>query len=288
MKSSVKSYYHKPTFAWTHLLSCQKTAKAALIDPVLDYMSSGAKWSSEFIDQILQDIDQMGLDLELILETHAHADHVSSADYIRRKTNSKIVIGEGIQSVQNTFKSVFNFDTSFACDGSQFDVLLKDKDVIVLGELEIVAMHTPGHTCDSMTYIVENKAFIGDTMFSPDYGTARCDFPGGDAETLYDSVQKILSLGDSMTLYLCHDYPGDNRTECSNFLVMEQKQNNIHINDTIERDDFVSMRQQRDQGLSPPALIIPSIQLNINAGALPEPEPNGTSYLKFPLNRFAK
>ena len=240
--------------------------------------------STEFSDNILDYIKGHNITLKYIIETHAHADHLTSAAYIQDKSDARIVIGEEITGVQETFKKIFNLGDDFKTNGSQFAILLMDKDVLIFGNCQLQAIHTPGHTDDSMSYIVDDIIFIGDTLFSPDYGSARCDFPGGSAEKLYDSIQKIYSLGAENKLYLCHDYPPAGRQPQAWFYTHEQMQNNIHLQQTVSKSVFVQLRENRDKQLSQPQLIIPSIQVNIDAGRLPEPENNGISYLKVPLN----
>lgn len=288
MNPKVKSFYHQDTFTWTHIVSCPKTDVAVIIDPVLGYNANNASTSTKFIDEVLDYINTKKLDLHYILETHAHADHLTSAAYIVDKTKAKTVIGKQIKSIQATFKGVFNLDDSFKTDGSQFSQLLDDNDQIALGELSIKVIHTPGHTNDSMSYICGDCVFIGDTLFSPDYGSARCDFPGGDANKLFDSVQQIYALGDDKKLYLCHDYPPNNRKALAWFLSLEQQTENKHINKQTKKEDFVKMRKQRDAQLNQPKLIIPSIQINIRAGKFPKPESDGKIYLKTPVNSLGK
>ncbi len=259
-----------------------------LIDPVLDYNTNNANTSTGFADKILEYIETNNLTLKYILETHAHADHLTSADYVKNKSGAKTAIGCHISSVQSVFKNVFNMGEKFKEDGSQFDTLLRNDDTIHFGDCEILAMHTPGHTEDSMSYIVEDCVFIGDTLFSPDYGSARCDFPGGSAEKLYDSVQKIYNLGPNKKLYLCHDYPPKSRQAKAMFISYDQQQNNIHLNSNMCKQDFVALRDSRDKGLNQPRLIIPAIQVNMAAGNFPRPENNGCVYLKIPLNVIGK
>ena len=287
MKSKVKSFYHQDTYTWTHVISCVKTKQAIIIDPVLDYNPNNANTSTQSVETVLAYINQQNLQLEYILETHAHADHLTAAVYLQEALNCKIAIGSHIKTVQTTFKEIFNFDDSFKTDGSQFGLLLEDGDVLEFGQLSIEVMHTPGHTNDSMSFVIENNVFIGDTLFSPDYGTARCDFPGGDAGKLYDSIQNIFSLGDDKQLYLCHDYPPNNRKPQASFSVLQQKQDNIHLQNT-NKHAFVSMRNKRDASLNQPKLIIPAIQVNIRAGHFPVAESNGNVYLKIPINVLGK
>jgi len=284
MKSIVKSFYHRDTNTWTHVVYCSVTKKAVIIDPVLDYNLNNAKTSTQSIDEIISYINHQELDLEFILETHAHADHLSSAAYIRKNMSCIVAIGSPIQTVQATFKKVFNLSETFKTDGSQFQLLLEDGDTIDIGKLTIEVMHTPGHTNDSMSFIVEDNVFIGDTLFSPDYGTARCDFPGGDAGKLFDSIQNIFSLGGNKRLYLCHDYPQKKRQPQAWFLCDKQKVKNIHICEKTSKNEFITMRNARDATLNQPRLLIPSIQVNIRAGELPQAESNGICYLKIPIN----
>jgi len=288
LNPKVKSFYHKDTFTWTHVVSCPETKITVVIDPVLDYNANNANTSTQFIDEVLGYVERKGLVLEQVFETHAHADHLTSAAYINKKTKAQIAIGSQIQSVQKTFKEIYNLGDSFKTDGSQFNQLLKEGDEIIVGELNIKVIHTPGHTNDSMSFICGDCVFIGDTLFSPDYGSARCDFPGGDAGKLFDSVQKLYALGENKKLYLCHDYPPVARKEQSWFLSLVQQSKNKHINLSTKKQDFVQMRQQRDAQLNQPKLIIPSIQVNIRAGKLPKPESNGKIYLKIPLNVLGK
>ena len=284
LKLKVKSFYHEYTYTWTHLVVCKNTKEAVLIDPVLDYNPNNANTSTVFIDRVLGYISQRNIKLSHIIETHAHADHLTSAQYIKSKIDAQTVIGHNISSVQSFFKKVFNFDSSFKVDGSQFDKLLKHKEGLKFGDCEILAMHTPGHTDDSMSYIIGDCAFIGDTLFSPDYGSARCDFPGGSSEKLYDSVQNIYNLGNHMKLYLCHDYPPKSRQPKAMFMSSEQQEKNVHLNNTTTKTAFIKMRNKRDAKLNQPRLIIPAIQVNITSGELPQPENNGKTYLKIPLN----
>ena len=288
MSHTIQSYIHEDTSTFTHLLVDTGTGSCAIVDPVLGYDPKSGKTDTGFIDQILSDIESRGLDLKLVLETHAHADHLTSAAYIRDKTGASIVIGQKIKGIQTTFASIFNEGETFRADGSQFDILLADGAELMLGDTRIHSMATPGHTPACASYVInDTDVFIGDTLFMPDVGTARCDFPGGDAGTLYDSIRKLLSLGDDVVLHMCHDYPPEARTELrSAVTVGEQRRDNIHVSDEHSRDDFIKMRTQRDSGLAMPRLIFPSLQVNIRAGDFPEPENNGVSYLKVPLNQF--
>jgi glyoxylase-like metal-dependent hydrolase (beta-lactamase superfamily II) len=259
---------------------------AVIIDPVLDYSANNANTKTTFTDTILDYIERNKIKLKYILETHAHADHLSSAAYIQKKLSAEILIGEGIVNVQETFKHIYNLGTEFKANGKQFNALLADKQVIKFGTCELMAVHTPGHTNDSMSYVVGDCVFIGDTLFAPDYGSARCDFPGGAAETLFDSVHIIYALGADKKLYLCHDYPVNDREPKAWFYSSEQQQQNVHLCINRTKSEFIKLRKSRDEKLKVPELIIPSIQVNISAGHLPEPENNGISYLKTPLNTF--
>ena len=288
MSHTIQSYIHEDTSTFTHLLVDDGSLSCAIVDPVLDYDPKSGKTDTGFIDRILDDIASRGLNLKLVLETHAHADHLTSAAYIREKTGANIVIGQKIKGIQKTFASIFNEAEDFRPDGSQFDILLGDGAELMLGDTRIKSMATPGHTPACASYLInDTDVFVGDTLFMPDVGTARCDFPGGDAGTLYDSIRKLLSLGDDVLLHMCHDYPPESRAELrSAVTVGEQRRDNIHVSDDHSRDDFISMRTERDSGLAMPRLIFPSLQVNIRAGDFPAPENNGVSYLKVPLNQF--
>ncbi|MCY0963594.1 MBL fold metallo-hydrolase [Parathalassolituus penaei] len=287
MSASIRTYFHKDTSTFTHLILDENTRQAALVDPVLDFDQKAGRTSSLFVDQILADVQSQGGQLRYVLETHAHADHLSAGDYVRTHTGAAIVIGHRITGVQKTFAAVFNEGAGLAVDGRQFDQLVAEGDVIPLGDSAIQVLATPGHTPACVSYLLNNTdLFVGDTLFAPDVGSARCDFPGGDAGTLYDSVQRLLALGDEVMMHLCHDYPATSRELISQVSVGAQRSTNIHIRDGVSREDFVALREKRDAGLEMPRLIFPSLQVNIRAGALPEPEDNGISYLKMPLNQF--
>ncbi len=284
----VKSFYHQETCTWTHAVSCPIKKTAAIIDPVLDYNANNGNTSTQFVDKVLAYLENKKMQLKYVLETHAHADHITAAAYIADKIEIKVAIGEQIQSVQKTFKSIFNFDDAFKTDGSQFHALLNHGDELKLGECMISILYTPGHTNDSITFIAGESVFVGDTLFSPGYGTARCDFPGGDAKKLYQSVQKIYALGNNKKLYLCHDYPPQTRIPQAWFYSSQQQKENIHINANTLEKDFVQMREKRDETLNQPKLIIPAIQVNIAAGNFPKPESNGKTYLKIPVDVLGK
>jgi len=280
----VQSLYHPPTHTWTHLAWDRESRCAAVVDPVLDYDAASGRTSTASVAAVADVIESESLELQWILETHAHADHLSAAAWLKSRYRCPVAIGARIRNIQARFRQVFNLGDSFHVDGRQFDRLLEDGDRIPLGKLEIEVLHTPGHTDDSVTYILGDAVFIGDTLFAPDYGTARCDFPGGDARHLFRSIRRILGLGDEARLFLCHDYPPEDRPPCPSVTVAEQRASNVHVHDGITEDDFVAMRERRDRELEMPALILPSIQINIRAGSLPRPEPNGVAYLKIPLN----
>ncbi|MCA6128842.1 MBL fold metallo-hydrolase [Thalassolituus oleivorans] len=285
MKVDIRTYFHDDTSTFTHLLIDTATSYAAVIDPVLGFDQKSGRTDTEFLDEVLGDIQRLQLTLLYIMETHAHADHLTGAMYLREKTSAEIVIGSAITEVQSIFKRVFNEGEALATDGSQFDRLLRSGDTLVLGESEIGIIATPGHTPACVSYTVnDSDVFVGDTLFPPDVGTARCDFPGGDAGTLFDSTRTLLALRDDVVLHLCHDYPPEPRDIISCVTVKQQRAENIHVHDGISRESFIEMRNQRDSGLEMPRLILPSLQVNIRAGAFPEAEANGVSYLKIPLN----
>jgi glyoxylase-like metal-dependent hydrolase (beta-lactamase superfamily II) len=281
----IDAYFDDATNTMTYLVEDRATREAALIDPVLDYEPHRATLQTTSIDQILRQISERNLILRWVLDTHAHADHLSAADYVRQQTGAKIGIGAKIIEVQKLFRPVFN--AGDVCDqGAVFDALLSDGDEISLGESTINVIHTPGHTPACVTYLIEDAAFVGDTLFMPDYGTARADFPGGDARTLYQSIQKILTLPRETRIFVGHDYLPAGRTQVSwQSTVAEQAASNIHIS-TKSEDAFVEMREARDETLAAPRLILPSLQVNIRAGALPPPEQDGQIYLKLPINRL--
>ncbi len=286
MQVHMKSFFHQGTSTFTHVVADPDSGQAAIIDPVLDFDTRSGRTGTESADELIAYLDDQGFKAEWILETHAHADHLTSSSYLRKKLGAKVGIGEGIRFVQETFKKVFNLGAEFIPDGSQFDHLFGDEEKIRIGSIEGRVMHTPGHTNDSVTYVIGDAAFVGDTLFMPDFGTARCDFPGGDARLLYESIQKIYALPDDTRLFLCHDYPPPQRDQSCMTTIGDEKKSNIHINQAADIEQFVQMREAMDARLDMPALILPSIQINIRAGALPNPEENGTSYLKLPLDRF--
>jgi glyoxylase-like metal-dependent hydrolase (beta-lactamase superfamily II) len=282
--AEVESFFDPETWTFTYVVSAGKGSPCVVIDSVLNYDSNSGRTATRSADQVIEFIQEKQLKLEWILETHAHADHLTAAPYIQEKLGGKLVIGDHIVSVQNVFKGVFNLGFSFATDGSQFDRLLKEGESIPFGNLSLKALFVPGHTPACMAYEIGNVLFVGDTLFMPDVGTARCDFPGGDARTLYQSIQKILAYPQETKLYMCHDYPPNGRPAKYCTTVGAEKAENIHVHDGITEEQFVQMRTKRDSTLDMPKLILPSIQVNIRAGHFPEPESNGKSYLKIPLN----
>ena len=284
----VHSFLHQDTETYTHILADADAGVCAVIDPVLDFDPKSGHTSTTSANDVIDFIKQHHWQVNYIIETHAHADHLSAAPHIKAELGGKLVIGKHITGVQTIFKEVFNLDAHFKTDASQFDVLTDEDSQLKLGKITITAMHVPGHTPADMAYVATDEektvVFVGDTLFAPDVGTARCDFPGGDAGTLYDSIQRLLTLPDDTLMYLCHDYPSGGRTHTPSTTVSAQKQSNIHIKDGINKEEFVVMRERRDATLVMPHLILPSIQVNIQAGKMPEPEDNGTRYLKIPLN----
>lgn len=280
----IRSFYEPDSGTWTHLLGDRTGRVAAVIDPVWVYDPVSGLADTAFIDKILETAREASWRIEWVLETHAHADHLTAADYLRRKAGAKIACGAGIRDVQRAFKKVFGFG-DMPTDGSQFDRLLEEGDTVPLGGLDVRVLETPGHTGDSVSYLVEKAAFVGDTLFAPAYGTARCDFPGGDAAKLFDSITRLHSLPDDTRIYLCHDYPKDGQEPICSVTVGESRRTNIHVREGTDRDDFIAMRDQRDAQLGLPRLILPSLQVNILAGAAPPPDRNGVSYLRTPFNR---
>ena len=281
----VRSYFDVTTNAACYILKDPASDACAVIDSILDFdMASGATHTAH-ADMLIDEIKTNGWKLEWIIETHVHADHLSAAPYLAQQIGGKIAIGSNINAVQEVFGKIFNAGTEFQMDGSQFDRLFEDGDSFEVGQMQIQVMHTPGHTPACVTYVVGDAAFIGDTLFMPDFGTARADFPGGSATDLYKSIQRILSLPDDTRLFLCHDYKAPGREEfCWETTVAEEKSNNIHVGGGKSEEEFVSFRTARDAQLNMPKLIIPSIQVNMRAGKLPPAENNGTVYLKVPIN----
>jgi len=284
MPPTVKPFFHSPTSTWTYVVSDPATREAAVIDPVLDYDWRSARTGTSSADGVLAHLEAQGLRLRWILETHAHADHLSSAAYLQSRAGGQIAIGTGIRQVQATFKRIFGLGDEFAPDGRQFDRLFADGDTVALGGIEGRVIATPGHTSDSVSYLFGDALFVGDTVFMPDGGSARCDFPGGDAAELYRSVQRLYALPEATRLFVCHDYsPGGRPPQCQT-TIGEQRRANVHLKADTSEHDYVAMRRARDATLDVPNLIIPSVQVNIRAGHLPPAESDGVSYLKVPLN----
>jgi glyoxylase-like metal-dependent hydrolase (beta-lactamase superfamily II) len=280
----VHSRHHADTGTWTHVVADPGSRVAAIIDPVLDFDAKGARTGTASAEAVLATCRDAGFDVRWILETHAHADHLSAAQWLKARTGAPVAIGEGIRAVQRTFKPVFGLESDFATDGSQFDRLLADGDRLPLGALEVEVIATPGHTSDSVSYRVGDAVFVGDSLFMPDGGTARCDFPGGDAATLHASIQRLFALPDGTRVFVCHDYGPDGREPRACTTIGEEKAANIHARAGIDRDAFVAMRTARDRTLALPALILPAVQVNIRAGHLPPPDADGRRILRLPID----
>lgn len=284
MQPHIESFFDPISGTVSYVVYDAPNGHAAVIDPVLGYDPKAARTDHTLADKIVAFIQQNGLNTAWILETHAHADHLSAAQYLHTRLGGKIAIGEHIQRVQGVFKLMFNLDPSFVPDGLQFDHLFQDGEVFSIGDLNAKVLYVPGHTPADVAYQIGDAVFVGDTLFMPDVGTARCDFPGGDARTLYQSIRKLLSLPPSTRLLMCHDYPPGARHPAWQTTVANQRVHNIHIHDGITEAEFVAMRTARDKTLAAPALLFPSVQINIRAGHFPPPENNGLSYLKIPVN----
>lgn len=283
-KPEVKAFFDPATFTVSYVVSDPATKRAAVIDSVLDYDPKSGRTTHASADQVVAYVEDQGLGVDWILETHAHADHLTAAPYLKAKLGGKNAIGEHIKTVQGTFKKLFNAEPGFATDGSQFDRLFADGESFRIGGLQARVMHTPGHTPACLTYVIGDAAFVGDTLFMPDFGTARCDFPGGSAATLYRSIRKVLALPPETRLFMCHDYMPGGREVRWETTVAAERRDNIHVRDGIGEQEFVAMRKARDATLDMPVLILPSVQVNMRAGAFPPAESNGISYLKIPLN----
>jgi len=286
----VEAFYDEATSTISYLVLDRETNQCALIDSVLDYDPKSGRTCTASADRLVERVQALGAQVQWVLETHVHADHLSAAAYLKEKLGGHTAIGAEIIRVQKTFGALFNAEPGFARDGSQFDVLLMDEEGFRIGNLHARALHTPGHTPACMSYLVtdagEQALFVGDTLFMPDYGTARCDFPGADARTLYQSIRRLLAFPDQTLLFMCHDYLPGGRDMQYVTTVAEQRANNIHIHQGIDEDSFVTMREARDKTLEMPVLILPSVQVNMRSGHFPEPEDNGVSYLKIPLNKL--
>ncbi len=284
MTMEIKEFLHGPSSTWSYVVVDRATGKAAIIDPVRDFDPKSGRSGTQSSDQIIRFVRDQGLEVEWILETHAHADHISSAPYIRAELGGKLAIGEGIREVQRTFRDIFHLGDDFPADGSQFDHLFKDGETFHVGSIPAQVIATPGHTNDSISYHIGDAVFVGDTLFMPDGGTARCDFPGGDAFRLYSSIQKLYALPPETRLFMCHDYAPGGREYQHMTTVAEQRAANIHVRDGISPEEFVKMRSERDATLDMPTLLLPAVQVNIRAGQFPEAESNGVRYLKIPVD----
>ena len=287
MKPQVTAFFDETTFTVSYVVREPAGPGVAIIDSVLDYDPKSGRTSTESADRIVEHVRAENLTVDWILETHVHADHLSAGAYLKAKLGGRLAIGDHVGAVQATFKKIFNIEPEFRTDGSQFDRLFRDGEGFAIGALHGRALYTPGHTPACVTYLIGNAAFVGDTLFMPDYGTARTDFPGGDAATLYRSIQRLYELPPATRLFMCHDYKAPGR-DCYVWetTVAEQRSANVHLHAGIGEADFVRMRTERDKTLSMPLLILPSVQVNMRGGHFPPPEDNGISYLKIPLNAF--
>ena len=287
MNPQIKEFFHEPSNTFSYVVWDGQTRKAAILDPVLDYDHKGGHTSTRSADQIVTFVGDNKLMVVWILETHAHADHITAAPYIKHVVGGSIAIGKGICKVQKTFKPVFNFK-DMEPNGAQFDHLFEDGETFKIGQIDGLVLNTPGHTSDSITYLIGDAAFVGDTLFAPDYGTARADFPGGDAGQLFRSIQRLYALPNETRVFLCHDYPPNGREPEHVHTLNEHRTQNIHVHHGIDERQFVELRQARDAKLTLPKLIIPAVQINIRAGQLPSPEDNGVRYIKVPINQLGK
>ncbi len=283
-RTTVRAFFDPGTWTVSYVVWDHASRRAAVIDPVLDYDFKSGHTATRSLDAVLAYLDAEHLAVDWILETHAHADHLSGARWLQQRTGGRIAIGERIREVQAIFKKLYNLEREFLPDGSQFDHLFADGETFRIGEVEARALWVPGHTPADMAYLIDGAVFVGDTLFMPDVGSARADFPGGDARVLYRSMRRLLDLAPDTTMYVCHDYPPGGRAPAWQTTVAEQRAHNIHVHDGISEDAFVAMRRARDATLEPPALILPSLQVNVRAGQLPPPDDNGVSYLRIPLN----
>ncbi len=285
MGAHVTAFFDPATFTYSYVVSDPETHRCALIDPVLNYDPASGRSTFTAADALIRHVLEHELEVQWLLETHVHADHLSAAPYLKERLGGRLAIGDRITAVQESFGKLFNTGSEFATDGRQFDCLFRDGDTFEVGNIRAQAIHTPGHTPACMTYVIGDAAFVGDTLFMPDYGTARCDFPGGDARTLYRSIQKLFMLPGETRVFMCHDYgaPGREAFRYETTIAAE-REHNVHIHSGISEDQFVAMRIARDATLAMPTLILPAVQVNMRGGRLPEPESNGTRYLKIPLN----
>ena len=284
MRAQIRAFFDPATWTMSYVVYDEQGGFCAIIDPVLDYDPKSGRTKTVSADKLIDFVRENRLTVEWLLETHAHADHLSAAAYLQDKVGGKTAIGESIALVQGSFKKLFNLGPEFVADGLHFDHRITDGEVLRVGKITLKAISVPGHTPADMAYQLDDTVFVGDTLFMPDVGTARADFPGGDAHQLYHSIQKILSLPPQTRLFMCHDYPPSNRSPQWESTVLEEKMYNIHIKDGVTEDAFVAMRTKRDATLEMPVLMLPSVQVNIRAGRFPDPESNGVSYLKIPIN----
>lgn len=282
----IEHFFDKDTATFTYVVSDPKTSKCAIIDSVLDYDMNAGKTTTVSADKVIAYVKEQGLSVEWILETHAHADHLTASHYLREKLGGKIGIGEHIKEVLKFWVPLFNTAHDTSLDGSQFDHLFKDGEVFTIGLIEVKVMHTPGHTPACLTYLIEDAAFVGDTIFMPYVGTARTDFPGGSAQTLYQSIQKLLALPEATRNFTCHDYPPEGQSEGFLSTVADQKAKNSMVHDGVSEAEYVTARNAKDKGKAVPRLLLPSIQVNLRAGDLGKAESNGVQYIKIPLNRI--
>lgn len=288
MSLDIAAFFHAASSTYSYVVADAAAKRAAVIDPALDYDAASGRTGTASAQKIVEHLKLWDYALDWILETHAHADHLSAAQFIKQASGgrAKVAIGEGIREVQSTFKALYNLGKDFTTDGKQFDHLFKDGETFKLGELSAQVLAMGGHTSDGVAYVMEDAAFVGDSLFMPDSGTARCDFPGGDAGLLYDSVRRLLDLPGATRLFMCHDYAPGGREHRNQTTVEEERRANIHVKDGVSREDFIKLRQGRDVTLPVPALLLPAIQVNIRAGRFPEPDANGVVYLRIPLDRF--
>ena len=285
MRPAVTAFFDPATYTYSYVVRDPASQACVIIDSVLDYDPASGRTNTENAEKIVAFVREQQLTVEWLLETHVHADHLSAAPYLKQQLGGQLAIGAKITTVQKVFGEIFNAEAQFATDGSQFDRLLNEGDTLVFGDMTVQVMHTPGHTPACLSYVIGDAVFVGDTLFMPDYGTARCDFPGGDARTLYASIQRLFELPDNTRMFMCHDYKAPDREEYLNeTTVAAERQHNIHVREGISADEFVAMRTARDATLSMPTLILPSVQVNMRAGELPPAEDNGVRYLKIPLN----
>ncbi len=287
MTLAVTPFFHADSWTWSYVVADPHSRQAVIIDPVLDFDAKSGRTSTTSAQQLVDHVRTQSLDVHWLLETHAHADHLSAGHWLKSHyPQAKLAIGEGIRKVQKTFRPIFNLGEHFPVDGSQFDHLFADSERFALGGIEAEVIAVPGHTNDSVAYRIGDALFVGDSIFMPDGGTARCDFPGGDARTLYRSIHRLFALPDDTRVFVCHDYAPGGRAYACETTIAAQKTGNIHMHVGVGEDDFVAVRTARDATLAMPALLLPSVQINIRAGQLPEPEDNGVRYLKLPLDQF--